>query len=257
MAHAPQPQDAHVHRAISQLPSTTVHLLKCPGRLSCRPAADMLALRRGAAASRLLAHCEPLSSSSKSGVLQQPLEQRAGYAKKGGESVDSRLQKVLKMLEPRQVEEVQLSPEDHAEAMRRCGGQAVAVERRLREGALLCSPACLRGVACPCCVWSLPCAGCRPTCCNLRARRAKDYSRRRMQAHRAWQADLTAKLKLKQAAVAALPPHLRAAAEVPDDEPFPLNREMWSDTPPIEGFGQGVGSVVEKVGASKMGTKHR
>ena len=77
-----------------------------------------------------------------------------------------------------------------------------------------------------------------------------------MQAHRAWQADMTTKLKLKLAAVAALPPHLRAAAEVPDLEPFPLNREMWTDTPPIEGFGQGMATLKE-AGIKKMGTKHR
>lgn len=76
-----------------------------------------------------------------------------------------------------------------------------------------------------------------------------------MHAHRAWQADLSTKLKLKLAAVAALPPHLRAAAEVPDDEPFPLNRQMWNETPPIEGFGQD--KVQQAAGARKLGTKHR
>lgn len=84
--------------------------------------------------------------------------------------------------------------------------------------------------------------------------RAKEYSRHKMAEHRAWQADLTQKLKLKLAACAALPPHLRAAAEVPDDEPFPLNRHMWNETPPIEGFGQDV--VQQAAGARRMGTKH-
>lgn len=89
-----------------------------------------------------------------------------------------------------------------------------------------------------------------PPCC-----RAKEYSRRKMQEHREWQADLTLKLKLKNAAVAALPPHLRAAAEVPDLEPFPLNRQMWTETPPIEGFGQAA-ATTQQAGAKKIGTKH-
>ncbi len=78
----------------------------------------------------------------------------------------------------------------------------------------------------------------------------------KMKEHRAWQADLTTKLKLKLAAVAALPPHLRAAAEVPDDEPFPLNRRMWTLTPPIEGFGKET-TVTPQAGQKKFGTKHR
>ena len=92
--------------------------------------------------------------------------------------------------------------------------------------------------------------GC-PAYAHVPARR-----RLKMQAHRAWQADLTTKLKLKRAAVAALPPHLRAAAEVPDNELFPLNREMWTHTPPIEGFGQGA-ATMQQAGAEKFGTKHR
>lgn len=75
----------------------------------------LTALRRSGAAARLLARCEPSSVVA----LQQQLGQRAGYAKKG-ESVDSRLQKVLKMLEPREVEEVELSKEDYEEGVRRC-----------------------------------------------------------------------------------------------------------------------------------------
>jgi hypothetical protein len=66
------------------------------------------------------------------------------------------------------------------------------------------------------------------------ARRAKEYSSRKMRQHREWQADLSMKLKLKQAAIAALPPDLRAAAMVPDLEPFPLNRWIWTETPPVE-----------------------
>lgn len=60
---------------------------------------------------------------------------------------------------------------------------------------------------------------------------------------------------MKLAAIEALPPHLRAAAQVPDDEPFPLNRQMFTDTPPIEGFGQA--PVAAQQGGRKLGTKHR
>ncbi|KAI3435926.1 hypothetical protein D9Q98_001984 [Chlorella vulgaris] len=157
----------------------------------------MQCLRR-AAACRLLSQW-PTSSSSTSVALQH-----AGFAKRSGESADSKLNKVLKMLEPREVEQVDISEEDYAEGMRR----------------------------------------------------HKEFSRRKMQQHREWQTDLTAKLKLKNAAVAALPPRLRAAAEVPDDELFPLNREMWTETPPIEGFGQGT-ATMQQAGLKKLGTKHR
>ncbi|KAI7841899.1 hypothetical protein COHA_004428 [Chlorella ohadii] len=161
------------------------------------------ALRRSGAASRLLSQCIPSSSSAPVQQLAQQLQQQAGFAKKGGETVDSRLQKVLKMLEPREVEEIEISAEDYAEGVRR----------------------------------------------------SKEYSRRKMQEHREWQTDLTTKLKLKLAAIAALPPHLAAAAQVPDDELFPLNRQMFNDTPPIEGFGQA--PVAAQQGGRKLGTKHR
>ena len=52
--------------------------------------------------------------------------------------------------------------------------------------------------------------------------RAKEYSRQKMQQHREWQKDLTTKLKLKQAAIAALPEgFLRDAALVEDTALFP------------------------------------
>ncbi|KAL4458571.1 hypothetical protein ABPG75_013436 [Micractinium tetrahymenae] len=143
-----------------------------------------------------------MASSSSMCALAQQLQQTAGFAKKT-ESVDGRLQKVMRMLESQEVETVEVSEEDYLEGMRR----------------------------------------------------AKEYSRRKMQEHRDWQADLTLKLKLKNAAVAALPPHLRAAAEVPDLEPFPLNRQMWTETPPIEGFGQAA-ATTQRAGAKKIGTKH-
>ena len=53
---------------------------------------------------------------------------------------------------------------------------------------------------------------------------------------REWQKDITLKIKLREAAIAALPEELRAAAREPDNEPFPSNRQMWTLTPPIPGF---------------------
>lgn len=78
-----------------------------------------------------------------------------------------------------------------------------------------------------------------------------------MRAHRAWQRDLTTKLQLKEAAIAALPPHLRAAAEVPDLEPFPANRMMWTETPPVEGFGSEAARAQQQSGKKSIGTKRR
>lgn len=87
-------------------------------------------------------------------------------------------------------------------------------------------------------------------------RRAKEYSRRKMREHKAWQRDLSTKIKLKDAAIAALPPHLRAAAEVPDLEPFPLNRHIFMETPPIEGFGEAA-TGKQQAGRKALGTKRR
>lgn len=78
------------------------------------------ALRRSGTASRLLSQCGPSSSSAPAQQLAQQLQQQAGFAKKGGETVDSRLQKVLKMLEPREIEDIEISEEDYAEGLRRC-----------------------------------------------------------------------------------------------------------------------------------------
>jgi hypothetical protein len=60
-----------------------------------------------------------------------------------------------------------------------------------------------------------------------------------MQEERAWQKDMTTKLKLKQAAIAALPTkELRDAALVEDLTPFPADRMVWTHTPPAPDFGQ-------------------
>ena len=78
-----------------------------------------------------------------------------------------------------------------------------------------------------------------------------------MAQHRQWQADLTTKLKLKQAAIAALPPELQAAAMVPDTSPFPSNRQIWAETPPPE-EAAGAGPVqVPRAGKRQLGTKKR
>jgi hypothetical protein len=87
------------------------------------------------------------------------------------------------------------------------------------------------------------------------AARAREHSRRMMAAHRELQADLSTKLRLKQAAVAALPPDLRAAAEVPDLAPFPANRRIWTESPPPEEDAAGPARIEQ--GARRIGTKRR
>lgn len=60
--------------------------------------------------------------------------------------------------------------------------------------------------------------------------------RAQMRQHREMQKDLSQKLKLKHAALAALPEQLRATASLPDDTPFPMKRLLPWDTPEIPGF---------------------
>jgi hypothetical protein len=86
--------------------------------------------------------------------------------------------------------------------------------------------------------------------------RAKEYSRLKMQQHRQWQIDLTTKLKLKQAAIGALPPDLQAAAMIPDDTPFPSNRQIWTETPPVEEVEKGPAQT-QRTGRRTLGTKKR
>jgi hypothetical protein len=50
--------------------------------------------------------------------------------------------------------------------------------------------------------------------------------------HQVWAADMRVKLGLKTAALSALPPDLRAAAEQEDLTPFPLTRHFLYDSPP-------------------------
>ena len=67
-------------------------------------------------------------------------------------------------------------------------------------------------------------------------RLAKEYSRVLMRQHRARQAAESTLLKIKKAAIEALPEHLKAAALMPDTTPVPPNRYIATITPPIEGF---------------------
>jgi hypothetical protein len=81
-----------------------------------------------------------------------------------------------------------------------------------------------------------------------------------MQEHREWQRDLTTKLQLKNAAVAALPAgRLRDAAMVPDLTPFPLNRQMWASSPPAEEPDEEAAAAAKQqaVKTRKIGTKRR
>ncbi|EIE19310.1 hypothetical protein COCSUDRAFT_58603 [Coccomyxa subellipsoidea C-169] len=81
----------------------------------------------------------------------------------------------------------------------------------------------------------------------------KEYNRLKMMQHRAWQTDLSVKLKLKKAALAALPEDLRELANRPETERVPLNRQMFTHTPPIPGFNQQSSVKKRKRGQSGRG----
>ena len=69
------------------------------------------------------------------------------------------------------------------------------------------------------------------------AEKAKEYSRKTMAQHREWQRDINQKIRLKRAALAALPEgFLRDEATKEDLALFPLKRQTPMVTPPIEGF---------------------
>ena len=69
------------------------------------------------------------------------------------------------------------------------------------------------------------------------AEKAKEYSRKMMAQHREWQRDINQKIRLKRAALAALPEgFLRDEATKEDLALFPLKRHSPMQTPPIEGF---------------------
>jgi hypothetical protein len=67
--------------------------------------------------------------------------------------------------------------------------------------------------------------------------RAKAYSREKMRAERAFAADINEKIRIKKAAIAALPAGAtRDAAMVEDEDLFPLKRKLPMYTPAIPGF---------------------
>ena len=68
-------------------------------------------------------------------------------------------------------------------------------------------------------------------------RRAKEYSRMKMREERDFQRDLNEKIRIKMAAIEALPAgETRDAAMVEDTDLFPLKRRLPSETPPIPGY---------------------
>lgn len=82
-------------------------------------------------------------------------------------------------------------------------------------------------------------------------RLAKEYSRELARDLRARQAEESTSLKLKNNAIAALPPHLREAALVPDLTPFPANRHRAYLTPPIEGYSQKLKDAAKQLASKK------
>jgi len=67
-------------------------------------------------------------------------------------------------------------------------------------------------------------------------RLAKEYSRVLMREHRARRVAEISLMKMRNAAVEALPENLKKAALVRDLTPFPVSRGTATLTPPIEGY---------------------
>eukprot|EP00899_Mesostigma_viride_P020792 jgi/Mesvir1/28714/Mv19684-RA.1 len=63
--------------------------------------------------------------------------------------------------------------------------------------------------------------------------KVKNYCRMKTRQHNHMMKDIANKLKLRDAALAALPPSLRRAASEPDFTPFPGKRLPITDTPPL------------------------
>ncbi len=76
--------------------------------------------------------------------------------------------------------------------------------------------------------------GGQPVVDNVQAfdKKEEEYEGRVAAARRAWAADMEAKFQLQRAAIRALPPDLRAKAEVVDFEDFPPNRQYLFGSPP-------------------------
>ena len=81
-----------------------------------------------------------------------------------------------------------------------------------------------------------------------------------MAEHRAVQADLSGKLRLMKAAIAALPEELRSEAEQPDYSPFPPRRPLPQYSPRVAGYYENLQEQAEglvKGGAALGGGKRR
>lgn len=158
------------------------------------------------------------------------LQQVAQYAKAsggtGGGGHANRTNRLLKVMEPQQTTAVTRSLEELEDAKQRCEGPEEGMGVYYLFG--LCGGFPARPKQLRLCRTCLIPDHLHPL------PRSREYSRLRMRQHRIWQADLSTKLKLKQAALAALPEQLRAAAKVPDLSLFPLNRNVWRETPPVE-----------------------
>ncbi|KAH9550049.1 hypothetical protein CY35_10G052700 [Sphagnum magellanicum] len=81
-------------------------------------------------------------------------------------------------------------------------------------------------------------------------RLAKEHSRYLMKEARLRAAAEGVRLQLKQDAIAALPPHLREVAMVPDLTPFPRTRIPAAISPPIAGYMEEMAKAAEQ--ASKI-----
>ncbi|CAK0780001.1 hypothetical protein CVIRNUC_004910 [Coccomyxa viridis] len=64
----------------------------------------------------------------------------------------------------------------------------------------------------------------------------KAYNKLKLAQHRVYMSDLSIKIQLKKAALAALPEHLRKEAEKAQTDLPPPNRQMFTWTPPIPGY---------------------
>jgi ribosomal protein S10 len=157
-------------------------------------------------------------------------------------SGDSKLQLMMKALEPQAADDVTMTPEELAEAEKRSDKGPFILQLQTKSILFLDSPSVEHIIS-------------NINSYNINCR-AKEYSRLKMQQHRQWQIDLTTKLKLKQAAIAALPPDLQVAALVPDETPFPSNRQIWTDTPPVEEVEKGPAQT-QRTGRRTLGTKKR
>ncbi|CAL5221822.1 g4079 [Coccomyxa viridis] len=66
----------------------------------------------------------------------------------------------------------------------------------------------------------------------------KHYNKAKLYEHRMWQTDISIKIQLKEAALAALPEALRREAVKTQTDLPPPNRRMFTQTPPIPGFSE-------------------